>query len=431
MVLTSVAGLAVDGGELVAGAVAWTAGVAMLPGLGVRQRRVVSALALLGVLGILASVAHGHAPDWAMMLSANQMLISLLVSVSFLRLVAGTGAGAGSRSVDSTGGDPSRAAARGKRAVWRSMLGIHLLGAVINISVLDIVGERILRSGENPKARILLISRAFSSAGFWSPFWGAAAAVFTYAPRARLSIMLLVGGVAAACGLAVSSMTVIRSLGAELRSFEGYPFSLDAVAVPLSLVAAVLVVHVALPEAPVAGVIMVCSLAITLLVLLRRGPGGMVAALKHHAVTRLPRMDRELTLFLAAGILAAGFVDVTQTFGPWTPFTHFRAIQAFLLLTVMVIASLVGIHPVITIAAAAGFLQPIHPNPTLFAMTGLFAWAIQAAGAPLSGLNVVMHGRFGVDSFTLARWNAKYAAGCLVLAAGLLPACQLLSTGGR
>jgi len=311
------------------------------------------------------------------------------------------------------------------------MLGIHLLGAVINISVLDIVGERIVRNGENSNARVLLISRAFSSAGFWSPFWGAAAAVFTYAPQARLSIMLLVGGVAAACGLAVSSVTVIRSLGAELRRFEGYPFSADAVAVPLILVAAVLGVHVALPDAPVAAVIMICSLAITLLMLLRRGPLGMVSALKSHAVTRLPRMDRELTLFLAAGILAAGFVDVTQTFGPWTPFSHFRAVQAFLLLTAMVIASLVGIHPVITIAAAAGFLQPIHPNPTLFAMTGLFAWAIQAAGAPLSGLNVVMHGRFGVDSFTLARWNAKYAAGCLALAAGLLPACQLLSAGSR
>lgn len=429
MVVASVAGLAFDGGELVAGAVAWAAGLTMLPGLGVRQRRVVGALGLLGVLAILASAARGHAPDWVMMLSANQMLISLLVSVSFLRLVASPRAGF--RSPKLAGHDSARAASHGRRAVWRSMLGIHLLGAVINISVLDIVGERIVRNGENYEARVLLISRAFSSAGFWSPFWGAAAAVFTYAPRARLSIMLLVGGVAALCGLAVSSVTVIRSLGAELRRFEGYPFSADAVAVPVSLVAAVLGVHVALPNAPVAAVIMICSLAITLLVLLRRGPRGMAAALRSHAVTRLPRMDRELTLFLAAGILAAGFVDVTQTFGPWTPFSHFRAVQAFLLLTAMVIASIAGIHPVITIAAAAGFLQPIHPNPTLFAMTGLFAWAIQAAGAPLSGLNVVMHGRFGVDSFTLARWNAKYAVGCLALAAGLLPACQLLSAGSR
>ena len=49
-------------------------------------------------------------------------------------------------------------------------------------------------------------------------------------------------------------------------------------------------------------------------------------------------------------------------------------------------------------------------------MTGLIAWGAQAAGGPPSGLDVVLQSRFGVDTFTIARWNLTYTLVVLVLA---------------
>jgi hypothetical protein len=429
MLPATVVGLFVHSGELAGGVLAWTAGLTMLRQVAPRQLALVGVLTLLGALGMVLSATRGAPPDWQMVLTANQMLITLLVAVSFLRLVAGPRDAGGRRKTGVLKRGPRRSLwqnPQGRRAVWQSMLSVHLLGAVINISVVDIVGERLLAADKSRRGPLLLISRAYSSGAFWSPFWGAAAAVFTYAPAARLSVLIAVGALAAAIGLTASAFTVAGALD-DVRNFRGFPLSVEFLLVPLTLVVAVLSAHALLPALPVSGVITVCSLSLTLIALSPRGVRTMVSDLSRHAVTRLPLMRQELTLFLAAGAMAAGFSELTDSFGLWLPFARFGPLQAYLLLLVMVSVSMVGIHPVITIAASAGLLHSLHPDPTLFAMTGLLAWGIQAAGGPLSGLNVVMHSRFGIDSFTLARWNAKYVVGCLVMAAGLLPLCDVLS----
>ena len=430
MLPATVCGLFVHPAEVAGGALAWTAGLTMLPQVAPRQLALFGSLSLLGALGMVLGAARGARPDWQMVLTANQMLITLLVAVSFLRLVAGPQSARERRNTGN--GERHRRRApwqnpRGRRAVWQSMLGVHLLGAVINISVVDIVGERLLAEDKNRRGPLLLLSRAYSSGAFWSPFWGAAAAVFTYAPSARLSVLIAVGGLAAVIGLTVSAFTVTGALG-DVRNFRGFPLSVEFLVVPLTLVVAVLTAHALLPTLPVSGVITVCSLCLTLIALSPRGVRTMRQELSRHAVTHLPLMRQELTLFLAAGAMAAGLSELTESFGRRLPIDHFGAVQAYLLLLVMVSVSMIGIHPVISIAVSAGLLQSAHPDPTLFAMTGLLAWGIQAAGGPLSGLNVVMHGRFGIDSFTLARWNAKYVVGCLAMAAGLLPLCNLLSS---
>jgi hypothetical protein len=422
MLLASIAGLASESVERIAGVLAWAAGLTLLRGLRRRQLVVVALLAGFGTIGIAVSALRGDSPDWALVLSGNQLLISLLVAVSFLRLVVAPGPPA--EEVDHP---PSLRKPRGRAAVWQTMAGVHLLGAVINISVVEMVGERILSPGAARRGPILLLSRAYSTGAFWSPFWGATAAALTYAPHARLTVLVAVGGLTATLALVSSTFTVTRALGDDLATFRGFPFTADALAVPLMLVVAVLGSHLLLPGVPVSGVISICSLVLTVLLLLHRRPKRVLRDLNSHAVLRLPEMRTELTLFLAAGMLAAGVTAVLHTFGPWVPFDTFTVVQAYVVLLVMVAASMAGVHPVITIAVAAALLQPVHPDPTLFAMTGLLAWGIQAAGGPLSGLNVVMHSRFGIDSFTIARWNVKYVAGVLLLATLLLPLCRFLS----
>jgi hypothetical protein len=200
--------------------------------------------------------------------------------------------------------------------------------------------------------------------------------------------------------------------------------------VPIALTGLLLVEHLVVSGPSVPQLIAVTAPALTLVVLLARHPRRRVTGLlAAHARTRLPAMHSEIALFLAAGVVAGGVGSLAQSAG-WVPFGSFTAVQALIVLVVMVLASVAGIHPVIMIGIAAAFLRPLNPDPTLFAMTCLFAWGIQGAGGPLSGLNIILQSRFGDDSFMIARWNARYVLGVLGLAALLLPVCQALDGTG-
>jgi len=78
------------------------------------------------------------------------------------------------------------------------------------------------------------------------------------------------------------------------------------------------------------------------------------------------------------------------------------------------------VHPVITIAACGVWLAPLHPEPNLLAITLLMAWAIGVPANPLSGLHLMMQGRYGIDGYAFQRWNAGYVLKCLGAGIALL-----------
>jgi hypothetical protein len=414
MVLVTALGVLFETATVVAGALAWCAAVLLLGRLSRRQRVATLALGIVGLGSIAWTSMSGHPADWRLVLAGNQPLIGMLAAVSFLRLVA-------------TPRSSSAAAPTGRGGVWQTMLGLHLFGSVINLTAVDMVGDRFSASRRGlERGHLLLLSRGYSSAAFWSPFWGAAAAALTYAPAARVEVLMAVGAALAAVALAVSGVAVTRAFGPRLSEFRGYPLSPRALAAPVALVVVVLTVHFAVPGVPIVTIITVCAPLLTLLVLTATAPRAMPRRIADHAVRHLPAMAGELLLFLSAALLIAGLTPVARLGSGWLPIDAFTAWEAWGLVGVMAAVSAFGVHPVISIAISASVLTPLHPDPTLFAMSGLIAWGLQAAGGPLSGLNVVMQGRYGVDSFTLARWNARYVGGLLLLAIAALAVCQAL-----
>lgn len=391
----------------------WPALALLWPRVARRQRRLVAALLGVGLLGLLWSVLHGRPPDWELALAGNQGLIGMLLGISFLVLVAG-----GAEAATPTGG---------RAAVWRTLVGLHLFGAVINLAALHLVGDRLAGRSGLTRGEALILSRGFSTGAFWSPFWGSMGAVLTYMPSARLEVLIPVGVAMAALSLSVSAREVIRSLGARAGTYRGYPLSLTALRVPLLLCGSVLVAHLALPAVPVVTLIALLAVVVTVVLLVVRERGRTLARLGSHVMRRLPQSHGELSLFLSAGMLTAGFTSITATSGSWLPFARFTAWEAWLLLVTIVAVSLLGIHPIISIATAATLLAPLSPDPTLFAMAGLLGWGIVVAGGPLSGTNVVIQGRYGIDSFQLVRWNAVYALLMLPAALVALYACAALA----
>ena len=394
---------------LPAGLLGWAAALLLSYRLGRRQRIQSAWLIGLGGAGIAWGTLHGAPFKASQIFAGNQGLVSLLAAVSFLRLVARPG-----------GMDLDLPTPRGRKALWRTLLGVHLFGAVINLSTVVILGDRMATRGRLGKRRALALTRGFAAAAFWSPFFSAMAAALTYAPGARLSVVVLAGLPMAALALWLTTRDIDPENPKLGAPFIGYPMRFSALWIPGLLVLIVLTVHALAPNWSILAIIAFSAPLLTILILIAQRGFEAWPPLKEHIARGLASTVNELALFLAAGVLAAGLIGLTGSLGDWLPFERFGAPQASLLLIVMVGAAALGVHPVIAIASFGVWLAPLHPEPNLLAITLLMSWAIGVPANPLSGLHLMMQGRYGIDGYAFLRWNAGYVLKCLGAAIALL-----------
>jgi len=123
----------------ITGVIAWTACLLLVPRLPRHQLYMVLALAGLGVIGIAWGMARGGSGLIAMALTQNVPLTGMLIAVSFLRLIA----------VDrGTAGGPLQ---QGRGALLKTMIGVHLFGAVINFSAVAIFADRLSARSLSPR----------------------------------------------------------------------------------------------------------------------------------------------------------------------------------------------------------------------------------------------------------------------------------------
>lgn len=394
---------------LPAGLFGWTAALLLSYRLGRRQRIQSGWLLGLGLAGIAWGGWRGAAPDLTQILAANQGLVSLLTAVSFLRLVA---------RPEAAGRDAPPP--RGRAALWRTLIGVHLFGAVINLSTVVILGDRMATRGRLGKRRALALSRGFAAAAFWSPFFSAMAAALTYAPGARPATVVLAGLPMAAVSLWLTAREIDPENPKLGAPFVGYPMRFGALWIPGLLVAIVLTVHALVPRWSILAIIALSAPLLTTGILLAQRGREAWAPLGDHIRHGLAGTVNELALFLSAGVLAAGLTGMTRQLDGWLPFERFGPPQASVLLVVMIGLAALGVHPVITIAACGVWLAPLHPEPNLLAITLLMAWGIGVPANPLSGLHLIMQGRYRIDGYAFLRWNAGYVLKCLGAGVALL-----------
>lgn len=382
-----------------AGAAAWLAGAALWPDTGVRIRQQASVLGAVGVAGLAWGAWFGAELPWHTAVSGNALLVAMLAAVSFLRLIATPGSG-------------QPRAPGGRRSIISTLLGLHLFGAVVNLSTVAIMANRMAPESGLDGRQVKLLTRGYGAAAFWSPFFAAMATALTYAPGAHLGALVSVGLPLAAIGLALTAMELGRN---SPDTFRGYPMSPRSLWLPALLAAMILLVHYVAPAISILGIIALLGPTVTLCVLALRA-ATPVATFRAHVTGDLPLMRNELILFLAAGLMAAGLGAVFDTLGGWVPFARFGGPQAAALLTAMVFLSLLGVHPVASIAAFGTLLAPLSPDQDLLAMTFLAAWSIGTVLSPLSGLNLMLQGGYGVRPRAALRWNAGYCSTMLIIA---------------
>lgn len=402
-----------------AGLAYWLAAVLLWPGLSQRNRRQASLLLLVGLGCLAASVGLGGELTAGRLLSSNVSILSMLVAVSFLSLV--------SRPAK----NQDRPLPQGRRALASTLAAIHVFGAVINLSSVFIIGDRLAQSVKLSREQSIVLVRGFSAAAFWSPFFAAMGVALSVAPHAELTLLWLVSMPLAVCALALTywqlarqslsdpasglcsasaaSATIKDYPKAAVADFVGYPLHISALVLPCLLAVAVLVLHKLMPELSILAVITLLAPVFSLCWQLFKG-NAVTTGIKQLVSGRLPQMGNELVLFLAAGILAYGLESLLLSAHWQLPLAHFSALAASITYLAIILLALLGIHPIVCITLAASLWSPLNPDHSLLALVFLSAWALGTATGPLSGINLAFQGRYGVDSFAMMRWNLSYLA---------------------
>ena len=386
-----------------AAALAWSAALLLGPRLDTAARRQCLILYLSALLMLAVAWWHGAVLTWSSLLLSNLDMVTLFAAVSCLNLATG--------ALSRTSGS-----ARGWRGVASTLLAVNLLGAVINMSVLFVVGDRLARAGRLERRQVILLSRIYCSAAFWSPFFIAMAVAMTYAPGMRFGVLLPFGVLASLLAMGLTALEV-RRLGVE--GFEGYPLRLATLLLPGLLAVLVMVGHWLWPAMSIVGII---SLTAPLLSLLLMPSAGRTTALRRQVTERFPAMGSQMVLFLGAGLLAAGINGLTQI---WSPapllacFSHYGVLEATLTLSLILVVAYAGVHPLITISSLAPLLWHLDPDPTLLGMTFLLAWGLATGATPLSGANLALLACYRVRARDLLLWNLGYAGQMLLVCAGL------------
>lgn len=379
-----------------------------------RQRIVAVVLLAVGIGSFVVAWLLGARPPLLSLLSLNQDLVAMLAAVSFLGLIAREAPTAEPRL-------------RGAAAVWRTAGVVHFTGSVINMSVLTIAGDHLKRDDTLRPADVMILSRAYTAAAFWSPLWAGTAAALAFAPTANFGVIIPLGIALAIATLAGSMITVFRSLGDDLRDYRGYALSWELLRVPVTLMLTVITVHLVLPAAPVPRVVALASLVITAIVLVFRDPQTAFRAFARQARDGLPALRGEVTLFISAGVLAIGMEALLGAAHVTLPLTEYTVPLAWASIVVTVLVALVGVHPIITMGLIAAVVAPLHPQGSLFALAAMIGWGACSAIGPISGMQLYLGGRYGIDAFATTRQNVPYVVVALVLAWPALYAVSALT----
>ena len=379
---------------IIAGLLAW--GAFFILYKDIANKKMINILFTLSFIAFFISYLNDFDINFEKVFTVNQYLLTLLIGVGFLRLIA------------SPKKDKSSKLPKGKQSFLKTYLGVHLFGSVINLSSLILVADKMYKKAPLSNAQVVLLTRAFASDAYWSPFFVAFAAAITYAPNLDTYAILLNGLVLAFCAFLITYYEVLKDKSFELENFRGYPVAFETLYLPFLLACLVLFTNNLYPDIKVIVLISLFSLLLTLIVLpIKKGLNKSFEKLKKHTFEELPKMKLELSLFLVAGMFGISISSILLGLDVSLPFEKFDWFIASILLALFIVLAFVGIHPIITIAIIGDFLYSV--NHTLLAVTFLMAWSTTVSTSPFSGLNLTIVARYGFSAKTIFKLNIKYA----------------------
>lgn len=382
--------------DYIAGIPAWAA-VALLIRQQKRNQLIQSVILLsIGVIGLTFGLLNGADNSYLFKaIEANQLVVAMLIGVSFLRIIA-------ANNIRCNEQLPT-----GRKAILNTLFGSHLIAAVINMSSVMIVGDRLSARQSLTPLQGLTLLRAFSICAIWSPFFASMGVILISAPGAQLGTLMLFGLPTALIGLLLSSWQISRH--PDILDTQGYPMQFKALWMPLMLAILVIIAHWRWPALPVMTLVTLIAILFVIIYLPFKQGMNSFRLLKHHVHEGLPKLSSEVTLFLAAAVMAAGVAALLESLQIRLAPEHFTAPEACLTLLALVGLALIGMHPVTTAVLAGSILMPSVSDPNLLGITLLLSWSIGVGVSPFSGVQLSLQSRYGLPALTLMKFNRYYS----------------------
>lgn len=355
----------------------------------------------LGVLMLVWGVLHGVGLDFYNAATRNLPLLSMFVAVSFLALTNPE--------------QEDQSQPTGRKGFWSTILSCHLLGAAINLSIIFVVGDRLTRKNPLTDEQIRVLMRGFCAGAYWSPFFVAFGVAMTYAPGAQWTSTFLPGLIMA--GL-MFVLTYFEASRGNLQAFRGYPLKRDSLVIPGLLAIVVLTLHSMYEQTNILTIISVIA-PLGALLFLRGRPRRKV--LVNYVEQRLAGVASQFSLFLAAGVFSTGVAAMIACYPSLFSFsaTHLTPTLFWGISAIMILAGLIGVHPVVSVSLVAPLLMPLVSNMNQLAFLYLSVWGTATAVSPLSGVGLSMVSRYNASSRTILRQNWRYMLAMWLAAGGV------------
>jgi hypothetical protein len=370
---------------------AWLVSLLTWRTLSKNATRQASLLMLIGFIAIFFSAGRGIFLDWKQILTGNLPLLAMFIAVAFLSLT--------NRGLE----DP--ALPKGNRAVVATALGTHFLGAVINLSVLFVFGDRLQKNGTLSRNQLIILARSFCAAAWWSPFFIATGVALTYAPGMYWKETLIPGAIMSVIAIGYSLVEVCFLRNTE---FSGYPLKFESLTVPAFLAFVVIGVHYFWHDVNIMLLICVVS-PIGAFMFMQGRP--RIATLRDFINHRITSVNSQFTLFLAAGVFSAGIKSITHVYPALFSLEgySFTPLLFVIVSGAMIIIGIIGVHPIVSIAIVSPLLLPLNPDQSQLGFLFLTSWAISTGSSPLSGVGLALVSRYQASSREIIRSNWHFA----------------------
>ncbi|WP_415719347.1 hypothetical protein [Maridesulfovibrio sp.] len=376
---------------VVVAALAWLVVIVEWNRLPSGSRMQASFLMSAGIAALIFSAQKGIFPGWGKVLTQNLQLLPMFIAVSFLSLTNPV--------------DPEEQLPSGKRSIAATAIGTNLIGGVINLSIMFVFGDRLVRRQTLSKAQAILLGRSFCAAAWWSPFFLSAGVALTYAPGMQYSRIILPGIILSATALCY---TIVELGFVRKVEFTGYPVRKESLTVPLLLAVTVIGAHYFFPELGM--IMLICIIAPPAAILLMCGR-PRIQHLHDFITHRIRSTVSQFVLFLTAGIFSAGISSIIQVYPEIFDFagTTFNPTLFALISALLISMGLIGVHPLVGISIVSPLLLPLQPDNSQLAFLFLTCWAISTGSSPLSGVGLVLSSRYRVPAWSILANNFHYA----------------------
>lgn len=378
------------------GLLATIAAVLIFPNVRSSAKIQVGTLVVIGLLLMIYANLQGESIDLIQAISRNTLLLTMILSVGFLKLL-----------LDLDSGED--ALPRGRKAHLNTLINLGFFGSIINISAPIMICDRISQERPVDLFATGAITRVFGACSCWSPYFAGTALILTLVPDVSLLVVMLTGFPMLLIMIFTTHTAAVIRHKDKINNFIGYPVALSKLWIPILLTFLVVATNAVNPALPILVVISLSALVITAVMLFfKSGLTQSLAQLKSHTTTGLAKSANELLLFMAAGILASGISAFLNSTDFQISLSHYTVQAASIMLAAMLLIAAMGIHPVIQVSVLTPLLLPIDPNPELLAMTFLFSWGLGIAASPLGGTHLVIQGRYGISAWQGAKQNWPY-----------------------